>query len=75
MGSELRTSELIANEKMDFSDEIFAINAFKALFIDEKDLNVEDFDQKKSFILLSRITNNDCFDKTKKKKLFDIKNL
>jgi len=47
----------------------------KSLFIDEKDLNVEDFDQKKSFILLSRITNNDCFDKTKKKKLFDIKNL
>ena len=60
---------------MDSSDEIFAINVFKALFIDEKDLNVEDFDQKKSFILLSRITNNDCLDKTKKKKLFDIKNL
>ena len=49
----LRTLELTANEKEDSSEEIFAINLFKVLFIDEIDLNVKNFDEKKRILFIT----------------------
>ena len=48
--SKLRTLELAANGTTDSSEDIFAINVFKALFIGEKDLNMDDLDEKKDIL-------------------------
>ena len=71
----LRNLELTAYEKNDSSEEIFAINVFKALFVDEKDLVVEDFEEKKEyFILVLGALKCDFKDISEKKELSDLTN-
>ena len=72
--SRLRTLELTANEKEDSSEEIFAINLFKILFKDKKDLNVENFDEKKEYFkLLLRVLNEEPLNIFELKKLFALR--
>ena len=71
--SRLRTLELTANEKKDSSNEIFAINVFKAFFIDEKDLNVEDFEENEAYLaLIIKALDDEEMDSTSKKKFLDL---
>ena len=71
--SRLRTLELTANEKKDSSNEIFAINVFKSFFIDEKDLNVEDFEEKEAYLaLIIKALDDEEMDSTSKKKFLDL---
>ena len=46
--SRLRSIESIGYDKAQFSEEIFAIYVFKALFIGENDLNMDDLEEKKN---------------------------
>ena len=71
--SRLRTLELTANEKKDSTNEIFAINVFKAFFIDEKDLNMEDFEEKEAYLaLILKALDDEEMDSTSKKKFLDL---
>ena len=73
--SRLRTLELTASEKKDSSNETFAINVFKAFFIGEKDLNVEDFDEKEAYLkLILKVLDGDedMINSSEKKKFLDL---
>ena len=72
--SKLRTLELAANGTTDSSEDIFAINVFKALFIGEKDLNMDDLDEKKDyFILVLKRLKEEDMDKSDETKIVKIK--
>ena len=73
--SRLRTLESIINDKAQFSEEIFAIYVFKALFIGENDLNWDDLEEKKECFKLVLITiKKEYMNKMDEKKLINIRN-
>ena len=72
--SKLRTLELAANGTTDSSEDNFSINVFKALFIGEKDLNMDDLDEKKDyFILVLKRLKEEDMDKSDETKIVEIK--
>ena len=70
----LRTLELTANGTTDSSEDIFAINVFKALFIGENDFNMDDLDEKEAyFILVLKRLKEEGMDASDATKIIEIK--
>ena len=52
MKDKLKSLELTVKEKENNSDQIFKINLFRALFMDEKDFSLDDLDRKSTYFNL-----------------------